>query len=90
MRKGAEKKQKPLEKMTFEECFSELERLVDDFEDGQLSLSDSVFQFERGMKLIQRCTKELEDSEKKIKELMTTIDGAIASDPSLSLGDSVN
>ena len=80
MSKASEKKQKPVEKMSFEECFSELEYLVDEFEDGQLSLADSVSQFERGMKLIQRCTTELEASEQKIKELMTVISAAISPD----------
>jgi exodeoxyribonuclease VII small subunit len=64
---------KPIEKMTFEECFSELEQLVGAFEDGQLPLSESVIQFERGMQLVKRCTEELDQADRKVSDLLRTL-----------------
>ncbi|MBN1355609.1 exodeoxyribonuclease VII small subunit [bacterium] len=60
----------PVDKMTFEACFTELEQLVNAFEQGQLPLSESVLLFERGMELVKRCTEELDQAEKKISELL--------------------
>ncbi len=60
--------------MSFEECYQELESLVEQFEQGRMSLSESVARFERGMELMKRCSTELNEAEKKISTLLTKID----------------
>jgi len=68
------KEQKPVESMTFEECYSELQGLVEQFERGQMPLMTSVDRFERGMKLLQRCNDALADAEKRVENLLQRIE----------------
>ena len=63
----------PAEKMTFEDCFEELEHLVEDFEKVNMKLTDSIVKFERGMELIGRCSAQLEEAEEKISQLLKKI-----------------
>ena len=53
----------------------ELEKIVKILEEGEPSLEESLSKFEKGIKLIKACQKELEDAENTIKEL--TEDGTI-------------
>jgi exodeoxyribonuclease VII small subunit len=65
--------EKALDTMSFEECFSELERLVTRFEEGKMSLSESISCFERGMKLIEKCSEQLSDAETKVEKLLKKV-----------------
>ena len=49
-----------------EKCFEELEGIVSALESQATSLEDSLKLFERGMKLSQRCSRELSSIEKRI------------------------
>ncbi|HGG59202.1 MAG TPA: exodeoxyribonuclease VII small subunit [Gammaproteobacteria bacterium] len=53
----------------FETAMSELEALVDKMEQGDLSLEDSLKQYERGMTLTRHCQSLLENAELKVKML---------------------
>ncbi len=76
MSESNDNKLEAVEKMEFEACFQELESLVEQFERGQMSLSESVTRFERGMQLLKRCSRQLSDAEKKVAELLTRISPA--------------
>lgn len=54
----------------FEKSLAELETLVDQMEAGELSLEDSLKQFERGVTITKACHKALSDAEQKVKILM--------------------
>ena len=54
----------------FEEQLKALENVVEQLENGELSLEDSVRLFEEGMKLSDACKKELEGAEGKIQLLV--------------------
>ncbi|MBN1297695.1 exodeoxyribonuclease VII small subunit, partial [bacterium] len=43
---------RPVDTLTFEECYTELQALVEQFERGQMPLAESVERFERGMELL--------------------------------------
>jgi len=73
MSSNAGKDLKPVEGMSFEECFQELEQLVEKFEHGQMALSESVDRFERGIQLLKKCSNQLTDAEKKVTDLMKRI-----------------
>lgn len=51
---------------TFEEGILELEKIVSDLENGDMSLDDSMKKFEEGMKLSKYCGDLLDNAEKKI------------------------
>jgi exodeoxyribonuclease VII small subunit len=54
----------------FEEHLTQLERVVERLEKGDLTLEESVRLFEEGMKLSQACKEELEQAEGKIQVLV--------------------
>jgi exodeoxyribonuclease VII small subunit len=51
---------------TFEEALVELERVVRALEDGQLSLEESLADYEKGVGLIKRCYNQLRQAEQRI------------------------
>jgi exodeoxyribonuclease VII small subunit len=67
MKKAA--KLQPIENMTFEQAFAELEDTVRKLEGGDLPLEDSLALFERGQQLAVYCGKMLDDAELKIEQV---------------------
>ena len=60
---------KQTEDLTFEEALLELERIVSQLENEQLSLNKSLALFERGQILSNHCTDILEEAELKVTHL---------------------
>lgn len=54
----------------FEEALSELEQLVETMEQGELSLEESLKQFEKGIALASNCQQSLQKAEQKIELLI--------------------
>ncbi len=54
----------------FEDAMTELEQLVEQMEQGDISLEESLQAFERGIKLTRTCQKALNDAEQKVQILM--------------------
>lgn len=65
----ANTKTKKVAKPDFETALSELESLVEKMERGELSLEDSMQQYERGVALSKQCQHLLETAEQKIQIL---------------------
>ena len=65
-------------KKSFEEQISELEKIINELENGNLNLDDSVVKFEEGMKISKECNKILEDAEKKITILLNNENGEVS------------
>lgn len=53
----------------FETALQELEQLVEGMERGDLSLEDSLRQFERGVQLTRACQQALQAAEHKVEIL---------------------
>ena len=53
----------------FEKSLKQLETLVDKLEKGDLSLEDSLKNFEQGVKLTRDCRQALQNAEQKISLL---------------------
>ena len=60
------KNKKPL---NFESTLNELENLVEQLERGDLTLEESLKQFELGMRLVQSCQQSLQAAEQKVQIL---------------------
>jgi exodeoxyribonuclease VII small subunit len=60
---------KARKKPSFEESLSELEQLVGRMESGELSLEDSLEEFENGMQLSNQCQSMLEEAEQRVQIL---------------------
>lgn len=54
----------------FEKALKELETLVEKMEQGDLTLEESLKQFERGVSLTRACQKALADAEQKVQILV--------------------
>ena len=54
----------------FEEALSQLERVVDRLEQGDLELEESLAAFEEGVRLSKRCVSQLDAAEQRIEILM--------------------
>ena len=63
-------------KKSFESQIENLEKIVAELENGELSLDESVSKFEEGIKISKECNKILEEAEKKITILLND-DGEI-------------
>ena len=55
--------------LNFESTLSEIEKIIDSLEEGNLSLEDSIEAYEKGISLTKACQKTLADAELKIKKL---------------------
>ena len=53
----------------FEKALAELEQLVETMEKGDLTLEESLKQFERGVTLTRACQKALANAEQKVQIL---------------------
>jgi len=60
---------------TFEQAISELEKIVEELEQGNLALEESLKKFETGLKLSKLCQDKLNQVEQKLKKLVKTPDG---------------
>ncbi|MBL4823042.1 MAG: exodeoxyribonuclease VII small subunit [Colwellia sp.] len=61
---------KKLENLSFEESLSELDTIVNNLEQGELSLEQSMALFERGLSLSQVSQSKLQAAEQKVKILL--------------------
>ena len=67
-------------KIDFEASLGKLEQLVDQMEEGELSLEDSLKAFEAGVKLTRECQQALVEAEQKVNLLMEK-NGELVSEP---------
>ncbi|MGR9072094.1 MAG: exodeoxyribonuclease VII small subunit [Gammaproteobacteria bacterium] len=55
---------------SFEESLAELEKLVEQLEQGDVTLEESLKSFERGVTLTRACQKALQEAEQKVQILL--------------------
>lgn len=67
------------ETQSFEEAMLELEALVSKIETGNLSLEDSLKEFEQGIKLSRVCQTALNEADNRVK-ILTSDSGVDGSD----------
>lgn len=68
-------------KQKFEESLEQLEKIVAQLEDGELSLEESLKLFENGIKLSRLCQERLNHAERRIEVLLRDEDGKPALEP---------
>ena len=57
-------------KLNFESAIQELEQIVEQMESGNITLEESLTQFERGIALTRECQQVLSEAEQKVEILM--------------------
>lgn len=68
---------KKIETMTYEEAVEELESIIKELENENLSLKDSMEKFKRGMALYEYCNEILNKVEGEIKILLKDDEGIL-------------
>jgi len=58
-----------MSEIKFDQALKELEKLVEEMEEEELSLEDGMKKYEKGMKLSRICLEKLDKAEKKIEIL---------------------
>lgn len=61
--------------LKFEEALKKLEKIVQELEDGDLPLDESLERYEEGIRLSKVCAKKLEAAKKKVELLLKSEDG---------------
>jgi exodeoxyribonuclease VII small subunit len=62
-------------KLSFEDALSQLEKIVESMESGEVPLAELLAKFEDGNKLLKLCEARLKDAELKIEQLKKQKDG---------------
>ena len=66
----AEKKRKDdVSKLSFEDSIKQLKAIVEQIEQGEIPLQDSLDQYEKGMTLIKHCRTILQQAEERIEKI---------------------
>ncbi|MBY4675535.1 exodeoxyribonuclease VII small subunit [Marinobacterium arenosum] len=65
----------------FEQSLSQLETLVEQMEQGELSLEEALQAFEEGVKLTRECQSILDQAEQKVQQLISNSQGELQSVP---------
>ncbi|HHS12655.1 MAG TPA: exodeoxyribonuclease VII small subunit [bacterium] len=68
-------KQADKQEMRFEEAFNKLEAIVNDLEQGEMTLEESMKSFEQGMELIRICRTRLNEAEGAFSRLVKEENG---------------
>ena len=66
---------------TFEQSLKQLERIVQELEDGDLPLEKAIKKFEEGIQLTKFCSQKLDETEKKISILLKNTESQITEKP---------
>ena len=69
------------EKFQFEKALLDLEKIVEALEGGELTLDESLKQYEDGVKLTRACQSKLQEAEKKIEILTRSLSGELKAVP---------
>jgi exodeoxyribonuclease VII small subunit len=67
-----------MEHKTFESSLAELEKIVEQLENGDLPLEESLKLFETGVRLSRECRERLTEAERRIEVLMKDGDGKLS------------
>ena len=65
----------------FEQALKKLETIVENLEDGDLSLDEALKAYEEGVRMADLCTKRLTEAEKRVEVLMKLDSGKFKSVP---------
>ncbi len=70
-----------MEKPTFEQRLNRVKDIIDGIESGQMSLEESVKQFEMGIQSLNELEKELGEMKRRITVLQEKPDGTLEEKP---------
>ena len=84
--KKSSKKTAP-EALSFEDSMKSLGSIVESLEGGELSLEESLTEFERGVRLVKAAQTKLDSAESKVEELLAVNGEGEAETAALQIDD---
>ncbi|MBQ9252038.1 MAG: exodeoxyribonuclease VII small subunit [Clostridia bacterium] len=69
------------EQLTFEQRLNQVKEIIEGIEGGQMSLEDSVRQFETGIQALNGLEKELSEMQRRVTVLLSRSDGTTEEKP---------
>ncbi|MDP6967857.1 MAG: exodeoxyribonuclease VII small subunit [Gammaproteobacteria bacterium] len=75
------------EDFNFEASLQQLQQLVQQMEQGKLSLEESMQAFEQGIALTRQCQQALDKAEQKVQTLMQDATGKLVEQPFTAQAD---
>ena len=69
-----------IQKLSFEEGLSELEKIISQLEDGKVTLEESIDIYTRGSQLRVHCESKLNSAKEKIEKIIPKEDGSLDSE----------
>ncbi len=67
--------------ISFEKALEKLEKIVEELEEGNLSLDASLKKYEDGVKLARSCQEKLDKAKRKIELLIKKDEGLFVEEP---------
>ena len=67
-----------ISKLSFEEAIKDLQKIVEELENGNVELEKSIELYEKGAKLRSHCENKLKVAEKKISKISLEKDGEVS------------
>lgn len=68
-------------KQTYEKAISQLEKIVEELETGDLPLEKAIKKFEQGMALSKFCSEKLDETEQRVTLLLKDYEGNMSVEP---------
>lgn len=62
---------------SFEKSLSELQKIVEALENGNVGLDESLLLFERGVELVRLCNKRIDEAEQRVLTVRLGEDGTV-------------
>ena len=59
-----------MEKKKFEDKINELDKIINELENGEVDLDKSIEEYTKAMKLIKECDTELKNVEEKVNKIV--------------------
>ena len=73
--------------LSFEQAMEKLDSAVIKLESGDLSLEDSIKEFENAVELIKQCENKLSAAKQRVRILTEATDGTITDEPFINDSD---
>ena len=70
-----------VEQLSYEQALAELDQLIKKLETGTIELAQSIASYERGVALAGRCSRLLEETERKVQRLVLGAGGKLEEHP---------
>lgn len=78
---GKRYSEEEIQHLSYEQAYEQLQEIVQQIEQGQVGIEESVARYEDAMKLIAHCRRILKQAEQKVLQLQQNSEGHVSLEP---------